>query len=324
MKAVSVVIPTAEEPDFLEFALRSVARQSAVQEIEEVIVSENKSDTRSRLACERFPQLPIRYVMQTPPLTMVQNFYFLISEARADHVAFLCDDDWWGPRHLQDGLSGLIDHPNAVGWFASSFFCESEVPVRGWIVRPPALWLAAGKPNLTEVWALTPDQVLAVSWVITPFHLSSMVLRRAPATTALSPLLEVHPYQIDRTFYTELASFGDLLYEPSPDTFVRWRPGNVTLRTARDEREAAFRACTARVWAAATSRGLDLAATWHRHVRGADAAVRADLAKNFCRAMDNGMLTRLGFSDFIPPNRYVRVVKRVFQLGNSAVSKATQ
>src|SRR5215510_243434 len=204
MNSVSVVIPTAKEPDFLEFALRSVARQSAAQDIEEVIVSENKSDPRSKLVCERFPQLPIRYVMQTPPLTMVQNFDFLIREARADHVAFLCDDDWWGPRHLQDALAGLTDHPNAVAWFASSFFCESDVPVRGWIARSPALWLAAGKPNLTDLWALTPDQVLAVSWVLTPFHLSSMVLRRTPATTALAPLLETHPYQIDRTFYAEL------------------------------------------------------------------------------------------------------------------------
>ena len=131
MKSISVVIPTAGQPDFLDCALRSVARQTVVHEIEEVLVSENLSDLRSRAICERFPQLPIKYVLQNPPLTLVQNYEYLLRESRAEFIAFLCDDDWWGAGHLQAALSALEKHEGAVAWFSACFYSVSDVPANG-------------------------------------------------------------------------------------------------------------------------------------------------------------------------------------------------
>ena len=44
---VTVVVPTAARPETLEITLRSIARQTALAAIEEVVVSENLSDVRS-------------------------------------------------------------------------------------------------------------------------------------------------------------------------------------------------------------------------------------------------------------------------------------
>src|SRR5688572_22058244 len=101
MNTISVLVPTANHPKFLETALQSIARQTAIDKIEEVLVSENLLDRESEAVCKKFPNLPIRYILQDPPLTRFQNFDFLFNQARADLVALLCDDDWWAPGHLQ-------------------------------------------------------------------------------------------------------------------------------------------------------------------------------------------------------------------------------
>jgi glycosyltransferase involved in cell wall biosynthesis len=68
MKCLSVVVPTAARPAYLRTALKSVANQTAADNILEVIVSENLSDKTSQGVCEEFPSLPIKYVFRNPPL----------------------------------------------------------------------------------------------------------------------------------------------------------------------------------------------------------------------------------------------------------------
>ena len=61
MTRVSVVIPSAGRPGMLENALRSVAHQTAANQVVEVVVSENRSDRSTEAVCAKFPELPIRY-----------------------------------------------------------------------------------------------------------------------------------------------------------------------------------------------------------------------------------------------------------------------
>ena len=321
MKSISVVIPTAGQPDFLDCALRSVARQTVVHEIEEVLVSENLSDLRSRAICERFPQLPIKYVLQNPPLTLVQNYEYLLRESRAEFIAFLCDDDWWGAGHLQAALSALEKHEGAVSWFSACFYSVSDVPANGWVFRSPGLWLAAGKPDVTDLWSLEPHRVLAVNWILTPFHFSSMVLCRQPAMNALPAMTGAHGYQVDRIYYSELSAGGTTLYEPLPDTFVRWRQDNATLRVARVERDSIFRKATEEIWRRSVRRGVDLVAAWHEYLRDADPEVMQDVGKCFRRAMDDRTLSKYDFDDFILPNPGIRALQRAVRFGKASISR---
>jgi glycosyltransferase involved in cell wall biosynthesis len=323
MKPISVVIPTARQPALLECALRSVGRQTAVNQIEEVLVSENLGDVRSRAVCERFAQLPIRYVLQEPRLTPVQNYQFVMRESRAEVIAFLCDDDWWGPGHLQAGLSALTTHEAAVASFGASFFVVSEVPSDGWMSRSAALWVAAGNPDLAELWELSPTHVLAATWILTPFHFSSMLVRRGAALRAMAVVKDTHPYQVDRMFIAELSAAGSLLYEPLPDSFVRWRENNVTLSTRRSERELQFRRCTEAVAEMARQRGVDVAAHWHGSLGDGNPDVFREVAASFRRAMDERTLAALGFSRFLLPKLPVRAISRVARLSRAMMHRVT-
>lgn len=322
MKPISVVIPTAREPEFLRCAIGSVARQSIVHDIEEVLVSENLGDLRSRAVCERFPQLPIRYVLQDPPLTPAQNHEYLIGQSRAPFIAFLCDDDWWGAGHLQAARSALTSDDDAVASFSACFYSVSDVLAQGWVSRSPAIWLAADKPDVTGLWRLTPDQVLAVCWLLTPFHMSSMVLRREPAVRALPAMARANSYTLDRLYFTELAAEGTILYEPLPDTFIRWRENNLTMRTQRADKESMFRECTAEIWRTSARRGVDLVGAWHRYLANAEPEVRKDIGACFRRIMDHRALITHGFGEFIPPSLSMRVLRGALRLGRVSIATA--
>jgi len=321
MKPISVVVPSAREPAFLDYALRSVARQSVLQDVEEVLVSENLGDTASRAVCERFPQLPIRYVLQDPPLTPVQNYQYVLRESRADFIAFLCDDDWWGAGHLQAGVSALRNDEKAVAWFCACLYSTSDVPAEGWVFRPPGLWLAAGRPDFTSAWTLDAQRLLAVCWILTPFHFSSMVLRRQPAMKALPAMIGTHAYQVDRLYFCELSAGGTILYEPLPDTFVRWREDNVTMKTERAKRDAMFRKTTGEIWSKSERRRVDLAAAWHSYLKGAEAEVLKDVGQFFRRAMDEQTLVKHGFDDFILPSLPARALQKAARAGKAAIAR---
>ncbi|HEY8176706.1 MAG TPA: glycosyltransferase family A protein [Gemmatimonadaceae bacterium] len=323
MKPISVVIPTARQPALLECALRSVARQTAADQIEEVLVSENLGDVRSREVCGRFAELPIRYVLQEPQLTAVQNYQFVMRESRAKLIGFLCDDDWWGPGHLQAGLLALATHDAAVASFGASFFVVSEVPSDGWMSRSAALWVAAGNPDLAELWELSPTHVLAATWILTPFHFSSMLVQRDAALRAMEVVKDTHPYQVDRMFIAELSAAGNVLYEPLADSFIRWRENNATLSTLRSERELQFRRCTEAVAEMARKRGVDVAAQWHGSLGDGNPEVFREVAASFRRAMDERTLARLGFSRFLLPKFPVRAMSRVARLSKAMMDRVT-
>ena len=320
MKPVSVAIPTAGEPDFLHCALESVARQRALHRVEEVLIAENLGDVRSEAVCRQFPHLPIRYVRHQPQIKAVHNYEYVIRESRAPIIAYLCDDDWWGPGHLETALDALESHPSAVAHCSASYFVTSDALARGWVSRSAALWLAAGKPKFTSSWELSAADVLATTWLLTPFHFSAMVLRRDPAVRAIAAVRDIHPYQADRLFFALLVAGGGIVYEPLPDSYVRWRVNSATSRTVSDQREVEFRTCTQAIWQLSRERAVDLAAMWRVYLQDVDADVLYDVGTAFRRAMDDRTLASLGFGEFILPSRYARAVRRVVRAGTSALS----
>lgn len=98
----------------LRKALISVQAQSGRDMIAEVIVSENGNNEASRSVREDFPDIPIVYLLQNPPLSPLNHGRFLVrKEYRADYIAILHDDDIWQPEHLQAGIAAMNRHPDA-------------------------------------------------------------------------------------------------------------------------------------------------------------------------------------------------------------------
>ena len=310
MKSISVVIPTANQPEFLENALQSVARQTAVGQIEEVVVSENLLNRESEQVCKRFSGLPIRYIFQDPPLTQGQHFKYLYTRPNTDFVALLCDDDWWGSGYIHGAIQALTANPEAVAWSANCLHTSGSTPWTGMVSRSPILWLAAGRPNVCETWRMSAPQVLAAAWIQTPFHVSALVMRRSILSQIVSDLDGLHPYQDDRRLQVKLATLGTILYDPSIGAYIRAHPGALTWQFSKAERKGEFQQCTTWIWELCEKRGIDLISIWQTSIRGLPTSIQEDVGTAFRLALEENQLRTYGFDEFLLPHPLVRMLRR--------------
>jgi hypothetical protein len=252
----------------LEVTLRSIARQTALDQIKEVIVSENLSDRRSGDVCAMFPELPIRYVLRDPELGRL-HFETLFSEATAEFAAFVCDDDLWFPGHLESALRALDAHPEAAAHFSAFVTAKSELSADSWFWCAPLLWLAAGRPPRMSEYMFGHADVLALAWIITPFQWSTVVARTPAAATASFALAESpHVYYADRMFCVALSRLGPLVFDPAPDTLYRVCEGNWTQRQDPAELRAALRESDRLIAAESVEAGVDLWQMWRGYLEG--------------------------------------------------------
>lgn len=226
MKPLSIIIPTTNRPELLEMALGSVARQTAADQIEEVIVSENTGNPASKKVCEKFPGLPIVYRQSDPPIEYASHHYTLYQSAKAEFIAMLHDDDWWASGHLHTALCALRNNPQAAGYFSASLFIESERAQIAHVENSPVIWVAAGKPHFSVPWILETKDVIAITWILTPFHQSGMVARKDTLNKELRALPGTNPWYADRITYPWLSRSGPLLYNPFVEVFIRRHAGN--------------------------------------------------------------------------------------------------
>lgn len=310
MKPISVLIPTANQPGFLETALQSVAHQTAADQIEEVLVSENLMNRESERVCKRFKGLPIRYIFQDPPVSQVEHFIYLYNQARADLVALLCDDDWWGPGHFQGALQALKGNSDAVAWASATLHVPGDTPWTGVVSRSPILWILAGRPGVCETWCLASHQVLAATWILTPFHSSAMVIRRLALRQAVSALAGVHSYQQDRVLQVQLGTLGMILYEPVADTCIRLHPQALMLQSSKAERVGEFHKCTSLIWDLCEKRGVDVVSIWQRSLAGLNGQILEDVGTAFRKSMEDAQLRARGFEQLMLPHPLVRMLRR--------------
>ena len=104
---LSVIVPTHNRWQFLSRALASVLSQSE-GELEVLVVDDGSSDeTPERLAEISDPR--VRALRQEPNQGVAAARNRGIAEARAPWVAFLDDDDFWGPDKVRAHLEGLAE-----------------------------------------------------------------------------------------------------------------------------------------------------------------------------------------------------------------------
>jgi glycosyltransferase involved in cell wall biosynthesis len=311
VKPISVLIPTANQPLFLKMALQSVARQTAVDRIEEILVSENLMNRESEAVCKQFKNLPIRYILQDPPISVSQHYKFLFRQAQTDLIAFLCDDDWWGPGHLELAHKALLTHHEAEAWASNSLHLPGNTLWTGMTSRSPILWLVAGRPTVCEPWCLASHQVLAAAWIVTPFHASSMVVRKSAVQDMIAPIRTEHPYQDDRMWQVQLGLRGMFLYEPTVDTYVRSHGSAQTWQYARSERDAEFRKCTATIEELCAKRGIDLVSLWKTYLAGIDSSTLEEVGRLFRLSLGDKELRARGFAQFVTPHPVMRLLNSV-------------
>jgi glycosyltransferase involved in cell wall biosynthesis len=222
---VCVVIPTCQRAPFLREALESVRRQTARKAIAQVVVSENSTNDESRAVCGEFPDLPITYLQQKPPMPALFHVQAIWEAVRSPVIAFLHDDDWWAPDHLASALGILEKEPKCAAVFSSHFVTQGpqfpfQVSHKLWRVwASQELGLSGAEIILDEVGVMLNCLFEAT------FHYSTLVGRRKPVIEAQVRVVSTgNPFDNDRTFPIFLSEHGAIGYVVRPDVFVRSHP----------------------------------------------------------------------------------------------------
>jgi glycosyltransferase involved in cell wall biosynthesis len=114
-RSVSVVIPTHNRRPFLERALSCVLLQQDV-DVDVIVVDDGSSDdTPNLLTASAHPK--VRWVRHEIPRGLPAARNAGLALAERPWVAFLDDDDLWGPRRLAAQLDALAS--SGAGWACS-------------------------------------------------------------------------------------------------------------------------------------------------------------------------------------------------------------
>src|SRR6266516_1292165 len=99
MPCFSVVVPTRDRPDLLDFCLESLAAQTF--DDFEVVVSDNPVRASARDVFDRWARPTWRYTTPARPVPMHENFERACAEARGDYVAVVIDKTLLHPSALE-------------------------------------------------------------------------------------------------------------------------------------------------------------------------------------------------------------------------------
>jgi len=139
---------------------------------------------------------------------------------QSQFTAFLHDDDWWAPTHLANALAAFESHPHGAVYGAGHFVVggESSMLNCSGNLFP---WFGANYAAFKPIWEISRLNVIMAELLGTVAHYSTLVVR----TEALRKSAYVYdlnnPFDNDRMLIFALSVFGPLLFNPTPDTFVR-------------------------------------------------------------------------------------------------------
>jgi hypothetical protein len=116
----SIIIPTRERADTLEYALQSCLRQDF--DDFEVVVCDNHSSPATRAVVEGCGSARVRYLRSPRLLAMSDNWELAVAQARGEYVHVLGDDDALLSFALREANAVLEERrPAALRWGAAFY-----------------------------------------------------------------------------------------------------------------------------------------------------------------------------------------------------------
>jgi len=121
----SIIIPTRNRANLLQYALLSAARQDF--DDYEIIVSDNHSEDATPEVVRRLGEGRVRYARAIRALSMPDSWEFALSHARGEYITYLCDDDAIRPLLLQKLADTLSrEETDIVSWpFGAIYYHDS-------------------------------------------------------------------------------------------------------------------------------------------------------------------------------------------------------
>jgi glycosyltransferase involved in cell wall biosynthesis/SAM-dependent methyltransferase len=284
-KIISILLPTVNRPLFLKKALESIAEQTIVNNVCEVIVSENGGDKASEAVCGEFSDLPIKYFYQEKQLSPAQHIKKVFNICSGNFIAFLSDDDWWAPGHLETAILSLNRHKSAAAVFSRAVYVVDEEIKYDRTIPAPAFSVVPASSFVKNEYVYKHHEIVSCCWLFTPFHISTIAGRRDVLASSVNKLYdEVDFYNSDRELFPLIAEEGDILFNDTPDTYIRWYDGNSTKKVKKEKLDEIFNIGSQRILHRAKTSIESLVEDWKGYIAGtSDKKVLNDINKKLQR-----------------------------------------
>ncbi|QNE38414.1 glycosyltransferase family 2 protein [Hymenobacter sp. NBH84] len=219
----TVVIPTFNRPELLRIALTSVSKQTIVQNINKVIVSENGLNKESELVCSEFKNINIVYKYQNDQLSMPKHLQWLLSLEQEDYVAFLCDDDWWDVNHLEIAKKSIENNDNNVCYFSNFSYVKNRFSLkRSALQKGEEVFHMKNDFINYEPILYSKEHIFLFSVFVTPFHFSTMICKGDILSKSVEIFDQIHPTNADRLLFAAISGFGTIIFNPLRTCIVLW------------------------------------------------------------------------------------------------------
>ena len=231
---LSVLLPTCRRPDMLNSALRSIAMQSALSQVSEIIVIENGLDRQSESVCDEFPLLPINYVFHSiaiaPGRHLAKEWLRHIKE---DHFAILFDDDLWTENHLKRGIQSFAFAKDVVASYGACAWIEGEDDYLKQLFGQFNMWFSTDEKPIGDRWRFQLQQMLVANLISTSCHFSALIVNRSAWAECIEEL-DDNPFDTDRFIATQLCTKGSVILDRIPSVLIRQHAGQEGVRMNDD------------------------------------------------------------------------------------------
>jgi glycosyltransferase involved in cell wall biosynthesis len=313
---ISVLIPTANRPDYLRHSLESVIYQSRKDLIGEVIVSNNGTISVADVVSS-FTSLPIQFIEQSEKLRPGAHFEWLVNRARFPMIAMLADDDMWGRYHLEEAHRLLSRSPDAVAVFTQTVAVKnaSRQPIGGLGELAHSL-IETGNALFDEAFIFKTNEILIDCLIRTPLDVWAMVGRKESISKHMNVFSDNEAgADSDRFFIWRLNTEGPIIAAREIGLFMRVHAGMAGLEIR--EKDSQFhrdksKSYTLKMIEEAKVLGIPVKEVWKNYWEAVDSERKRNVMLGYSYVREASQI--LGYlplqNDLIPMrNRVVGVLK---------------
>jgi hypothetical protein len=223
--SVTILIPTHGRPEMLREALEAILRQSAIKDIDRIVISDNGDGDAAELVVRRFYHLlPIDYTKRNSCSAYDHAQKFLpqyFSKCPSKYTAICHDDDWWQPGHLATAIHAMEAIPSAT-FYSGCHFDVRSMNSMLFCTHNFYAWFASNFASLNCAWIIPSENSALACLFGCIGHYSTMVMRTESFKKAAWIYDEPDAnFDNDRRIQFALSQAGMTVYNPTPQVFVR-------------------------------------------------------------------------------------------------------
>ena len=221
---LSIILPVYNGAAYLPAALDSLTRQTALDQLEIIVLDDGSTDGSLDLVRAYAPRLPLTVAPNIRSGNWVTNTNRGLALARGRYVCFLHQDDLWLEGRMAWILDALRRHPDCPVLFSAANYLDPHHQTAG-------RWTAPFAGNREQV--LAPMDWFCPLLVQNYIAIPAPVFRRDLITSA-QPLDESLPYAADWKWWLTLARRHPACYRPQPTVGFRVHPESQTVNLTSD------------------------------------------------------------------------------------------